>query len=63
MTATERYQLAALDAYNDIWRLSDLKPSDKRIAAFNAAFDAAKSSGASAREATQAADFARDEAT
>jgi hypothetical protein len=62
MTTTERYAIVAVDAYNAVWSQSRLPEDVKRIAAFNAAFDAVKAEGASAQAATQAADFARDEA-
>lgn len=57
MTADERHKIAALDAYN-----TALRGTNDRVVAFCAAFDAARAAGASVQAATEAADFARDEA-
>lgn len=62
MTATERHLIVAEFAYSGIWNQSDLTPSAKRIAAYNAAFDAVKEAGGTSQEAMEAADHARDQA-
>ena len=62
MTAEEKYRVVAIAAYNVVWLQSKLPEPSRRTAAFMHAWDAAKESGASAQAATQAADFARDEA-
>lgn len=63
MTADERHKIAALDAYNAVWGdTAGMSAGSRRLLAFGAAWEAAKAAGANNQEATQAADFARDEA-
>lgn len=57
---TERQLIVAEFAYSAIWRQSDLTPSARRIAAYNAAFDAVREAKGSNQEAMHAADHARD---